>query len=692
LLSGVRGFFSAVLIAALSIPGDCLAQTAQEQSGTSAGSTSSSGPVSNALVAMPITVAEAEPEPGTAATAQTAPQQASPTQSGIAGGVGAAPVYDAQKRPITAGGFVDTGTVVFQDITKQAGLSGWIHKMGVPEKKFIVETNGSGVGLIDYDNSGWLSIYLVNGSTFDALDGKEPTPKAALFRNNHDGTFTDVAEKAGVTNDRWGYGVSVADFDNDGWPDIYVDNYGKNRLYHNNHDGTFTDVAEKAGVALGNWSPGSTWGDYDGDGRLDLFVSGYVHFDRDNLPIAGTKAVGYAACQYRGAAVNCGPRGLKGEPDHLFHNNGNGTFTDVTAKAGVEDKDNYYGLTAMFISLNGNGKPDLVVGNDSQPNFLYINKGDGTFDDQSYVSGFALNKDGREIASMGIAAGDYENNGLIDFFVSDFGDDYKVLYHNDGDASFTDVSYKVGIAQTSIPFVGWGDAFLDYDNDGWLDLFMANGHVYPEVDQHEWGTSFAERPLLFHNVPDETGGKKAGDARRFEYVPPVKDSGLAVVIPARGAAFGDLFNDGKIDVIINPIDGPPTLLRNVNPDHHHWVELALIGGTNPKTGKKSPRDATCATVYLGANGMRMRQDVLSSGSYISSNDRRLHFGLGDAADAGTAEIHWPSGARQTVKLPAEDRIFTITEGQGITGALCGVNACADSKLAPAKEQRKPDAH
>jgi len=595
---------------------------------------------------------------------------------GIAGGVGAAPVYDELKRPITAGGFVDTGAVVFQDVTKQAGLSGWVHKMGVPEKKFIVETNGSGVCLIDYNNDGWLDIYLVNGATFDALDGKEQMPHAALFRNNHDGTFTDVSAQAGVENDRWGYGCSVADYDNDGWPDLYVGNYGKNRLYHNNHDGTFTDVAEKAGVALGNWSPGSAWGDFDGDGLLDLYVSGYVHLDRDNLPIAGTKAVGYAQCQYRGAAVNCGPRGLEGEPDHLFRNKGDGTFTDVTVKAGVEDKDKYYGFTSIFVSLKGNGKPDLVVGNDSEPNFLYINKGDGTFDDQSYVSGFALNKDGREIASMGIAAGDYENNGLMDFFVSDFGDDYKVLYHNDGDASFSDVSYKAGIAQTTIPFVGWGDGFLDYDNDGWLDLFMVNGHVYPEVDQHDWGTTFAERPLLFHNIPEVKG-----NGRKFEYVPPVKGTGLADLIPARGAAFGDLFNDGKIDVIVNPVDGPPVLLRNVNPDHHHWVELNLVGGVNPASGNRSPRDATCATVYLTANGMRMRQDVLASGSYISANDRRLHFGLGDATDAGSAEIHWPSGAKETVKIPAEDRIFTITEGQGITGALCGGAACPAAAVA-----------
>ena len=600
--------------------------------------------------------------------------------SGIAGGVAAPAQYDEQKRPITAGGFVDSGPVVFQDVTKEAGLSGWVHKMGVPQKDFIVETNGSGVCLLDFDNDGWLDIYLVNGSTFNALDGKEEPPHAALFRNNHDGTFTDVAQKAGVANDRWGYGCSVADYDNDGWPDIYVGNYGQNRLFHNNHDGTFTDKAVDAGVALGNWSPGATWGDYDGDGLVDLYVTGYVHFDRNNLPIAGTKAVGYANCQYRGASVNCGPRGLPGEPDHLFHNNGDGTFTDVTKKAGVEDKDRYYGFTAIFVDINGDGKPDLVVGNDSEPNYLYINKGDGTFDDQSYVSGFALNKDGREIASMGITAGDYENNGLIDFFVTDFGDDYKVLYHNDGDVSFTDLSYKAGVAQTTIPFVGWGDGFLDYDNDSWLDLFEVNGHVYPQVDQHDWGTTFAERPLLFHNVPLSTiapAGATAKSAaqnkdRGFEYIKPVKGTGLADVIPGRGAAFGDLFNDGKIDVVINPVDGPPVLLKNVNPDHHHWVEMKLVGGP------KSPRDASCATAYLKANGTRMRQDVLSSGSYISSNDKRLHFGLGDATDAGSAEIHWPSGKVENVKLPAADRIYTIEEGKGITSALCGGKPCAES--------------
>jgi len=670
-LGRIRSVVCVVLGLAVSFPGPVFIPIqAQAPSGRPAAETPMSG--ETVIVATPVERVGSKADPAGSGAPSSSQEPEKPAQSqgnmgGIAGGLGAAAVYDEQKRPITAGGFVDSGPVIFQDITVQAGLSGWTHKMGVPEKKFIVETNGSGVALLDYNNDGWLDIYLVNGSTFAALDGKETPPKAALFRNNHDGTFTDVAAQAGVTNDRWGYGVSVADYDNDGWPDIFVGNYGKNRLYHNNHDGTFTDVAEKAGVALGNWSSGSAWGDVDGDGRLDLYVAGYVHFDRDNPPISGTKSVGYVHCVYRGVDVNCGPRGLQGEPDHLFHNNGDGTFTDITVKAGVEDKERYFGLTAMMVSINGNGKPDILVGNDSEPNYFYVNKGDGTFEDDSYASGFALNKDGREIASMGIAAGDYANNGLLDFFITDFGDDYKVLFHNDGDLSFTDVSYKAGVAQPTIPFVGWGDGFIDYDNDGWLDLFMTNGHVYPQVDQHEWGTSWAERPLLFHN----DGGKS------FSLIPAVKGTGLAVVVPGRGAAFGDLFNDGKIDVVINSVDSVPTLLRNVSPDHHHWVEIGLVGGA------KSPRDATCATVYLKANGMRMRQDVLSSGSYVSANDRRLHFGLGDATDAGTAEIHWPSGAKEMVRIPAADRIYTVTEGVGITGALCAGKPCPVPKVGPA---------
>jgi hypothetical protein len=332
----------------------------------------------------------------------------------------------------------------------------------------------------------------------------------------------------------------------------------------------------------------------------------------------------------------------------------------VSKKLGVDDPNGYYGLGALFADVNNDGKPDLLVANDSTPNYLYINKGDGTFEDDSYLSGFALNADGREVANMGLAAGDYENNGHLSVVSTTFADDYNVLFQNDGTGFFTDVSYRAGIALSSLPFVSFADGFLDYDNDGWKDLLIINGHVYPEVDKHpEWGQSYAQRPLLYHN---QGNGK-------FDLVPAVEGTGLAVVTVGRGAAFGDIFNDGKIDVVINSMDGLPILLRNVNPDHHHWVEIKLIGGP------KSPRDAVGATAYLTANGMRQREDVLSGGSYLSSNDLRLHYGLGDATDAGSLEIHWPSGAKAKVKLPAIDRIYTIEEGKGITGALCAGKPC-----------------
>src|SRR3984957_17322965 len=490
------------------------------------------------------------------------------------GGVHAA-VLDSDKRPITAGGFVDSGPIVFQDISEKAGLTKWRHVMGTPQKNFILETVGSGAALLDYDNDGWLDIYLVNGSTYDAMSGKASPPHAALFHNNHDGTFTDVAAQAGVTNDRWGFGVAVGDYDNDGWPDLYVTNWGKNRPYHNNHDGAFTDVAEKAGVALGNWSSGATWGDYDGDGRLDLFVAGYLHFDRDHLPVAEQNGVRNAFCMFRGEPVSCGPRGLKGEPDHLFHNNGDGTFTDVSEKAGVADKAAYYGLGAVFADVNNDGKPDLLVGNDSTPNYLYLNKGNGTFEDVSYDSGFAVNGVGQETASMGLAVGDYQNNGRLDIFDTTFSDNYKPLYRNEGGANFTDVSYEIGLGEITVPFLSWGDAFIDYDNSGWKGLLMADGHVYPEADKYAWGTSWKQRPMLFRNL----SGKK------FEAVPAVEGTGLADVIAGRGMAVGDLFNDGKIDAVINVMDGHPVLLRNVNDDKNHWLEFRLVGGGKSPTSK-----------------------------------------------------------------------------------------------------------
>jgi hypothetical protein len=572
-------------------------------------------------------------------------------QSPSKGGSGTAgvfpPVLDASHHPITAGGTVKTGPILYQDIAQKAGLTTWHHQMGSPSKQYIIESIGSGVALLDYDNDGWMDIYLVNGSTLAAVAGKATPPHASLFHNNHDGTFTDVTQKAGVANDRWGFGVAVGDYDNDGWPDFYVTNFGSNRLYHNNHNGTFTDVAEKARVALGNWSTGATWGDYDNDGKLDLFVPGYVHYDLKAQP-SDTDGLPLTFCSYRGVRTYCGPRGLPGESDHLFHNNGDGTFTDVSEKTGVADKPGYYGLSSVFIDVNNDGKPDLLVGNDSTPNYLYINKGDGTFEDQSYPSGYALDKEGRETASMGIAVGDYRNNGLLDIFNTTFSDDYKVLYRNDGDANFTDVSDEAHIADLTIPFLGWGTAFLDYDNDGWKDLLEVNGHVYRNADTNNWGTSWAERPLLFHNT----------DGKRLDPVPAVEGTALAEVMASRGMAVGDLFNDGRMDAVVNNMDSVPALFSDVDPNHNHWVAFHLTGGP------KSPRDATGATLYLTANGLRQRGDIFSGGSFASTSDMRPHFGLGSATKVDSLEVHWPSGLVEQFAVSAVDRIVPIEEGHG----------------------------
>ena len=573
-------------------------------------------------------------------------QQQSPS-SGVSTGAAHAPVKDSKSRPITAGGFVDGAPVVFVDIAKQGGVAKFKHKSGGPQKTTIIETPGSGVALLDYDNDGWLDIYILNGSTVPALLGKEPAPRAMLFHNNHDGTFTDVTDKAGVANERWGFGVAVGDYDNDGWPDIYVANYGKNRLYHNNHDGTFTDVAEKAGVALGGWSAGPTWGDYDHDGLLDLFVPGYVKYDLARPPGSGLPP---SACQFRGIQVMCGPRCLPGERDHLFHNNGDGTFTDVSEKAGVSDKPGYYGLASVFVDVDDDGWVDLLVANDSTPNYLYRNHHDGTFEDVSYLSGFALSEDGREQASMGIAVGDFNRDGKVDFYVTAFSDDYNTLYINDGDGNFTDKTYAAGLGDPTIPFLGWGTVALDFDNAGLTDLFVANGHVYPEVDKQDWGTTYLQRPQLFRNL----------DGKKFAEVPPATGSGLAELLAGRGVAVGDLFNDGHLDVVINNMDSTPALLRNVVKNDNHWITFCLVGGP------KSPRDAIGTKVFVTTGTIRQRADVFSGGSYGSSSDQRVHFGLGQNTKIDKIEIHWPSGLKQEITVSEVDRIYTVTEGKGIT--------------------------
>jgi hypothetical protein len=555
-------------------------------------------------------------------------------------------------------GIVDAkAPVVFEDITEQTGLGTFSHHSGGAAKDYIVETPSGGVAIFDYDGDGRPDVYLLNGSTIGAMQGKEKAPRAALFHNLGNMKFEDVTDKAGVGNERWGFGVAVGDYDNDGRPDIYVGNYGVSRLYHNNGDGTFTDVAEKLGVARKGWSTGASWGDYDGDGRLDLFVPGYADFDLNNLPPNPTDAgkpgsVGQNFCQFRGAPVMCGPRGLKGEGDTLYHQKPDGTFEDVSEKASVNDPQKYYGFSSVFVHADDDDLLDLVVVNDSTPKQLYINKGDGTFEETGYPSGIALNENGREQAGMGLAVGDYDNDSHVDFQITNFSDDSNVLYHNDGGGNFTDMTFQAGIGEITIPFLGWGTSFLDFDNDGWKDIFVANGHVYPAVDKFQWGTSFAQQPLLFRNLANG----------RFERVGAAPGSGLAESHCSRGLAVGDLDGDGRVDVVINNLDGKPTVFRNVTKTPGHWLELKLIGDP----AKKAPRDAVGAIAYVTIGKLRQRMDVVSGAGYASQNDQRLHFGLNTATKVDKLEIKWPAGALEVVDLPAIDKVVTITEGKGIT--------------------------
>ena len=546
--------------------------------------------------------------------------------------------------------------VVFEDVTARTALAGFKHRAGNPEKEYIIEATGGGAAIFDYDGDGRPDIYLLNGSTFAAMRGKEKAQRAALYRNLGNWQFEDVTTRAGVANERWGCGVAVGDYDNDGRPDLFVGNFGASRLYHNNGNGTFTDLAEKLGVARKGWSTGASWGDYDRDGRLDLFVPGYVEFDINNLPPSPAQAgkdgaIGQNFCQFRGIPVLCGPRGLKGEGDTLYHQRPDGTFEDVSAKAGVNDPQKYYGFSSAFVHANEDDLLDLIVVNDSTPKQLYLNKGDGTFEEVGYASGVALNENGREQAGMGLGVGDYDNDGRVDFYITNFSDDSNTLYHNDGEGNFTDVTYQSGHGEITMPFLGWGASFLDFDNDCWKDVLVANGHVYSGVDQQQWGTSYAQQVLLFRNLAD---GK-------FERVPAAPGSGLAVAIQARGLAVGDLDGDGRLDAVFDNIDTPPTLLRNTSGPAMHWLELRLIGDP----AKKSPRDATGAIVYLTTGAIRQRGDVVSGAGYASQNDPRLHFGLGAATKIDKLEVKWPDGALQTFTVPGVDRVISISEKDGV---------------------------
>lgn len=580
--------------------------------------------------------------------AQPAPKK-TPPQSGASTGT---PVNYSSRRTV---GITDPkAPIVFEDVTGKTAMAAFKHRSGTPQKNYIFETTSGGVAILDYDGDGLPDVYLVNGATTATLEGKEKPPRAALYRNLGKWKFEDVTDKAGVANERWGNGVAVGDYDNDGWPDMYVTNFGVSRLYHNNGNGTFSDVAEKLGVARKGWSTGASWGDYDNDGRLDLFVPGYADIDLANLPPSPDDAnkggVGQNFCQFRGVAVMCGPRGLPGESDTLYHQKADGGFEDLSVKAGVNDPQKYYGFSSAFVHADDDKLLDLIVVNDSTPKQLYINKGNGTFEEVGYPSGVALNENGREQAGMGLAVGDYDNDGHIDFHITNFSDDSNVLYHNDGESNFTDVTFQAGLGEVTIPFLGWGTSFIDFDNDGWLDVFVVNGHVYPVVDANQWGTSYAQQALLFRNLKN---GK-------FERVGAPAGSALASAWSGRGLAVGDLDGDGQLDMVINNLDSQPTVLRNISTANGHWLGLRLTGDV----AKKSPRDAIGAVVYLTTGTMRQRQDVISGAVYCSQNDLTLHFGLGAAAKVDKLEVEWPNGTSEVFDVPAVDKIMTIVQGKG----------------------------
>jgi hypothetical protein len=531
------------------------------------------------------------------------------------------------------------------DITASTGIH--FEHLSAPEQRYIIESMSGGVALIDYDRDGYPDIYFTNAPSVEmALAGKKA--KAALYHNNHDGTFTDVTAKSGVGYPCWGQGAVVGDYNNDGWPDLLVTCFGGVILYRNNGNGTFTDVTKQSGLAEDTgWATGASFGDYDGDGWADLFVSDYVDFHLNDLPTFGSSKT----CQYHGVAVQCGPAGLKGYRDYLFHNNDNGTFTEVSKQAGVDDSKGLFGLTAVWTDIEGKGRPDLFVTNDGEPNYLYRNDGNGHFTDVAEEAGVAVNQDGLEQANMGVAIGDYEHNGRFSILITHFSDQYAALFRNDGNLNFTDASYAAGITFPTRPYVGWGNAFVDLDNDGWVDYIMVNGHVYPQVNVAGIGTKYREPKLLFQNM-------RNGTFRNISQL-----AGPAIQTPqvSRGMAVGDLFNDGHMELVVENLEGAPMILRPEGGPTNHWMSLSLLG-------TKSNRLALNARVRVTAGDLVQTDEVRSGGSYLSQNDLRLHFGLGKYESVDKVEIFWPSGSKETLSQLHADRFYTVTEGKGITAS------------------------
>lgn len=529
--------------------------------------------------------------------------------------------------------------VVFTDVTKSAGIN--FVNASAAEKKYIVESMGGGAAMFDFDGDGRLDIYLVNSYTVEAALAKKPRPAAALYRNLGNGKFEEVAAKAGVADPGWAMGVSVADYDNDGDDDLYITCFGPNKLYRNLGNGKFEDVTVKARVGDERFSTGSAWGDYDRDGDLDLFVANYVDFKLDDLPQFGKGTL----CQYRNVAVQCGPRGLPGAGDSLYRNNGDGTFTDVTKQAKVDDPNGFYGLGVMWTDFDDDGWLDIFVANDATPNFAYRNNHDGTFTEQGLMLGVAVDENGVEQGSMGISVADYDRDGRLDFIVTNFAEQYNSVYRKNADGTFADASRNTKTADVSLPYVGWGTKFFDYDNDGWPDLLVVNGHVYPQVEGAYTGGQYRQRKLFYRNLRNGTFAdlsNEVGEAMKERRA-------------SRGAAFGDYDEDGDVDTIINDLDGPPMLLRNDGGDKAgNWISLKLVG-------MKSNRNAVGARVELKAAGLTQIDEVHAGDSYISHSDWRLHFGLGEAKTVDEIIVRWPSGKTDKLSKIAVNQTMKIVE-------------------------------
>jgi enediyne biosynthesis protein E4 len=541
---------------------------------------------------------------------------------------------------------LSTPVPIFRDIAAQAGLTA--SHISSREKYYVIESMSGGIGLFDCDNDGKLDIVMVNGSTVERYRQSGGDPLVTLWHQDANLKFTDITEKAGLTRKGWGMGVAVADFDNDGNLDLFVTGYGGNALYRNRGNCTFEDVTDKAGVRGSGFSTGAAWADYDRDGNVDLFVSRYVHVDMNDLPAFGSTKF----CQFKGAPVQCGPWGMEGETDLLYHNRGDGTFEEVSKKAGVGDPEKYYGLGATWGDYDNDGWPDLFVADDATPNHLYHNNRNGTFTDEAMVGGIALNGEGQALGSMGVTWGDYDHSGRLSMFITEFADQPNTLYRNEGTRGFEDIAMLSRLGQPSLPLVGWGTAFFDMDNDGWLDLFVACGHVYPQMDNVKGSAAYAQPMLLHRNLRNRTfeeASKAAGLADM-----PLKSR--------RGAAFGDLANNGNIDIVVLNVGEPPSLLLNTNKTANHRALFHLLG-------TKSNRAAIGARVTIHAGGMTQFDEVRGGGSYLSQNDLRLHFGLGSAAKIDLVEVRWPTGKTESFKDVAADKIYGIIEGQGIKETL-----------------------